>query len=632
MSFDSGKRIALVFSILWAICACPFAAFTVVASGQEAASTAAGLSVDLPRYYFKSPQEEIAARTDLNEALDRLERFKGQLNSNSQLLAILEQNDAVQKLFAKHDDYLCLRCSLNRKDSACDEEDKLDSGFNAKTAFVQPAILGIPGDRLRSFLSQEPKLKQYEFELSDIRRNAAHLLPESQQRFLDELQPEIIDWQYDLYDRIVAGIQFGTVQAEAGPLDVIRQRNLIAGSADARVREEGFKKRYAGYASQRDLIAFALIHTVRSQTALAKAHHYADAPTRKYESLYLKAEDTRNLLDRTAQNGDIPKRYEQIRSHEIVQGYHQPAHAWDMSAPAPGLNPPIATLPEARSIFHGVFAGLGKEYQSAFDALLDPLSGRADIVSGGAANRYGGGFSLGRGGTAVLFYGRYDGTFKDLSVIAHEGGHATHRALMNANGVLPCYQRGPNFLFESFAEFNELLLADYMAEHASTPELRSYYRERWMGIKGLDAFYGAQDALLEQAIYDGVSAGTIQNADDLDGLTLKIDGQFSQFPPSTPELRSRWTMISLLFEDPLYDVNYVYGGLLALKYFQLYSANRGWFVPRYIALLKNGFNQTPAELLNRFLGINLSGSGLLNDDLELLGRRLDQMEENPARK
>jgi len=31
-----------------------------------------------------------------------------------------------------------------------------------------------------------------------------------------------------------------------------------------------------------------------------------------------------------------------------------------------------------------------------------------------------------------------------------------------------------------------------------------------MSIKGLDAFYGAQDALLEQAIYDGAAAGTVR--------------------------------------------------------------------------------------------------------------------------
>lgn len=613
-------------------CAIAFALMAAAASGQQTGHDATGLSIDLSRYYFKSPQEEVAARADLSSALTRLGRFNRKLNSSSQLLAFLQQKDAVSTLFARHDDYLYLRCSLNRKDSACDDEEKLASGFEAKTAFVDSAILNIPSDRIRLFLSQDSKLNQYSFELSDIRRDEPHLLPEAQERFLDELRPDFTDWQYNLYDRIVAGINFGTVQTATGPLEVIRQRNLIASNADAHVREEGFMKRYAGYASQRDLIAFALIHMVRAQTALAKTHHYADAPARKYESLYLNPEETRNLLARMAQNGYVPKRYEKIRSQEIEASYHQPAHAWDMSAPAFGLELPMVSISEARGFFNGAFAGLGKEYQAAFDGLLDPASGRADILPGGAANRYGGGFSLGLGGTAVLFYGRYDGTFKDLSVIAHEGGHATHRALMNANRVLPCYQRGPNFLFESFAEFNELLLADYMADHAQTAELRSYYRERWMSIKGLDAFYGAQDAMLEQAIYDGVSAGTIHNADDLDLLTLKIDNQFSDFPASTPELRNRWAMVSLMFEDPLYDVNYVYGGLLALKYFQLYSTKKGWFVPRYLAMLKNGFNEPPAELLHRFLGIDLFSPALLNDDLELLGRRLDQMEATAAEK
>ncbi|MGC1373937.1 MAG: M3 family metallopeptidase [Candidatus Sulfotelmatobacter sp.] len=533
-------------------------------------------------------------------------------------------------MFAKHDDYLYLRCSLNRKDSACDVEDKFDSEFQARTAFFDPVILGIPDDRLRSFLREDSKLKPYSFELSDIRRNAPHLLPEAQQKFLDELRPEIADWQYDLYKEIVGGIKFGAVQTAARPLDVIRQRNLIASSSDARVREGGFSKRYSGYASQRDLLAFTLIHTVRAQSALAREHGYADAPERKYESLYLNPQETRELLNLMATHGEIPKRYETIRLRELEHGYGQPAHIWDLSAPTPGLTLPTTSLSEARNILHGVFAGLGPEYQSAFDMLLDPAKGRADILPGGAENRYGGGFSLGLGGAGVLFYGRYDGTFKDLSVIAHEGGHATHRQLMNENRVLPCYRSGPNFLFESFAEFNELLLADYMAEHAGTPALRSYYRERWMNIKGLDAFYGAQDALLEQAIYDGVAAGAVRNADDLDRLTVKIDSQFSQFPATVPELRNRWTMVSLMFEDPLYDVNYVYGGLLALKYYQLYSARRSWFVPRYIALLKNGFDKPPAELLRQFLEIDLSASSLLEDDFDLLNRRLDQMEAAAA--
>jgi oligoendopeptidase F len=169
---------------------------------------------------------------------------------------------------------------------------------------------------------------------------------------------------------------------------------------------------------------------------------------------------------------------------------------------------------------------------------------------------------------------------KDLSVIAHEGGHAAHRSLMTAHGVKPFYANGPSFLFESFAVFNELVLADYLAEHAGDPRLQRFYREQWLRIKGLDAFYGTQDALLEQQIYDGVSQGTIRSADDLDRVTLQVDEQFSIFPAITPELRNRWAAVSLMYEDPLYNVNYVYGGLLALKYFQLYSANRERFFCR----------------------------------------------------
>jgi len=68
------------------------------------------------------------------------------------------------------------------------------------------------------------------------------------------------------------------VKTATGELDVVRQRNLIATDLDARVREEGFKRRFAGYASQRDLLAFTLLHTVQAQTLLAKSHYYADAP------------------------------------------------------------------------------------------------------------------------------------------------------------------------------------------------------------------------------------------------------------------------------------------------------------------------------------------------------------------
>jgi len=615
-------KLSLVFLLYLAINVVTTAAQTV---------PPAVFSADLARYYFASPEAEIAARADLDAALKHISTFHGQINTGQRLLNVLQSYEDVQKIYRSHETYLRLRCSQNRKDPACAANSKLESEVNAATAFLSPEILAIPESQLQAFKAAEPGLKPYLFALDDIRRDSPHTLPGTEQAFLDRLQPEIADWQYDLYEQILAGISFGTVQTPAGPLDVVRQRNLLMSHADPRIREEAFKRRLDGFASRRDLFAFALLHTVQAQNALAQLHHSPDAPARKYASLYLNPEQTHALLTAMAQHGDVAKRFEKIRAAAYQLENHAQLQPWDLAAPQKDLPLPITPLTDAPAIFHQAFAELGSEYQEAFDALLNPLNGRADIMPGGAPNRYAGGFSTGfAGSTSMLFIGRYDGTFKDLSVIAHEGGHAAHRAFMSANGVKPLYANGPNFLFESFAAFNELVLADYFAEHAADPRLRRYYLEQWMRIKGLDAFYGAQDALIEQHLYEGASNGTIRSADDLDKLTLQVDNQFSAFPATTPELRNRWATLSLMYEDPLYNINYVYGGLLALKYYQLYTADRKHFLPRYIALLKNGFDAPPAVLLQQHLNINLFDDSLLQDDLIFLNHRLDQLELSPA--
>ena len=599
--------------------------------GWQAAAAQAPASqswkADLERYYFASPKAEQDARADLDQALKTLQGYKGKLISGARLYDALQAYEEVQRVFRKHEAYLYLRCSLDRKDPACDARDQLESQTDAQTAFFSHEVLALSPVQLREYSAAEPRLAPYLFALEDMRRDADHLLPEDQQSLLDRFQPEIGDWQYDLYQQILAAIPFGTVQTKDGALDVIRQRSLLASNPDPKVREEAFKKRYKGFASGRDAIAFALLHTVKAQNSLAQVHHYPDAPSRKYESMYLDPSQTKTLLNQMGRQGDFAKRFEKIRAHDFEKTYGAPLQAWDLSAP-PRLIPPTTPLADLPRLYHQVFASFGPEYQADFDALINPANGRADVVPGGAPNRYQGGFSVGfSGSTSILFFGRFDGTFKDLSVIAHEGGHAVHRSLMSSHGVLPIYADGPGFLFESFAAFNELVLADYMAEHAPNADLARYYREQWLGIKGLDAFYGAQDALLEQQIYDGVAAGTIRDADDLDKTTVAVDRQFSTF--SDPELRNRWIAVRLMYEDPLYDVNYVYGGLLALKYYQLYSSDREKFVPRYLALLKNGFDAPPAELLKRFLDVDLSGPSLLRDDSLLLDQRLKQLEAGP---
>ena len=602
--------------------------------GAAAQKTNLGLSADLARYYFASPAAEQASREQLESLLANLAKLKGQLHQGpAQLLAALRDRDEIEKLQGRHDAYLHMRCALDKTDSTCGDEDRLDAEVASRTAFLNAEIVGIPADRLASFYQAEPKLATYRFAVEQIRRDGPHELPLPQQELLGRFDPEIAGWQYSLYDEVLSHTDFGSVQTPSGPLDVVHQRNLIAADPDPRVREEGFKRRYAGFASSRDLLAFALLRTADAQDELARAHAFADAPDRKYFELLLKPEETRSLLNRMAERGDVVKRFEHIRMNDIEQQYHVTPGPWDMAAPAAGLALPRFSVSSARSILHEALGGLGSRYQAEFDELIDPSSGRADILPGGGLKRYGGGFSVGFSGTpSMLFIGNFDGTYRDLSVIAHEGGHAVHRSLMSGHGVLPIYAEGPSFLFESFAEFNELLLADYLAKRASDPALKRYYLEEWLNVHGLDAFYGAQDALLEQAVYDGMKSKKVNGPDDLDRITLRVDSQFSIWPEIEPEMRARWAAVSLAYEDPLYDVNYAYAGLLALKYFDLYSKRPDWFASRYLKLLANGFDRPPAALLRDFLDIDLNGDSLLTDDLQLLDGRLRALEADASKR
>jgi oligoendopeptidase F len=279
---------------------------------------------------------------------------------------------------------------------------------------------------------------------------------------------------------------------------------------------------------------------------------------------------------------------------------------------------------------HAALAPLGQWYSDQFDALTDPASGRLDLVPGGAPGRSGSGFSVGyAGATSALFMGAFDGAYKDLSVMAHEGGHAVHRALMTAHGVRPLYSNGPHFLFESFAEFNELVLADAMATGAADPATRRYYEERFLAIKGLDFIAGAQDAAFEQAVYDGVLAGRLSSADDIDALDMPIASRASIWPEQVPSAKANWEATSLAFEDPFYDVNYMYASMLALKYFQLFKEKPDWFLPRYRALLENGFDDTPQHLLGKFLGIDPDSPALLDSAVHVVDGRLRALEAAP---
>jgi oligoendopeptidase F len=299
-----------------------------------------------------------------------------------------------------------------------------------------------------------------------------------------------------------------------------------------------------------------------------------------------------------------------------------------LSLPTPGFTVPHLTLDQSRAAVLLALAPLGADYVEHFRQLLDPANGRMDIASA-QGKRGNGGFSIGAPGVpSGLFIESYGpGFINDTRVIIHEGGHAIHRQLMTEAGIPSFYTDGPSWMFEAFAHLNEFLLFDHMYHTSTDPKARAYYLETLIGDITFQLFGSAEEGTLEQSIYDGVVAGRITDTADFDALTLSIWSKYEIWPASEPQLAHTWISKRLMVQAPLYQVNYLYAGLLATKMFDMVKHDPAAFQKRYLDLLRNGFYAPPEELLSKFFGRELSQRELVDDSMNILQQRIQSLAE-----
>jgi oligoendopeptidase F len=563
--------------------------------------------LDFARNFFATPALEQSDRANLYAALKELEKLKNQVASSAHNLErALQLNDSVQVQFHRHYSYLYLRNAVDTSDeTSLAESSALDSEVSKHTAFLFQELIQIDDRTLNTFLAKEPRLKAYLPAINAMRRYQPYTLSLREEELLSATSPNN-DWQYDLYEKL-------------------RARTRSTG--DQKSREEAFKKSFASLAAERDLFAFALMRLASSRTRLAKLRHFPDAPSEAYFSSYWTKAEVDALVEQIAQKADLYKRYQRLRADHIKQLGYKEVNLWDLSVRPPGTRPPRYTIDQANQIIRDALSPLGAEYGQTLAALLDPANGRMDIVPGEHRKR--GGFSQGFIGTDSVFYtGGYAGSYNDVRVLTHESTHAVHRQLMNRNHVLPVYATGPHYLFEAFAIFNEFLLPDYLYNHESDPLRKQFYLEQFLDGKGTAIFYVAPEVAVEHAVYDGVQQETIKGADDLDALTKRIYSRYSIWPEKHDELKMTWMNIGLMYEDPFYDINYVYGALLALEFYEKYNRDPKDFVPRYIALMRNGFDAPPEVLLKRFLDIDLHDPQLVTNALHIVEDKVNLLEKS----
>ncbi|MBF5042112.1 M3 family oligoendopeptidase [Aggregicoccus sp. 17bor-14] len=572
--------------------------------------------IDFARHFYATPAALEAERRALDAALRALATREGHLAESAPALArTLEQLQDVLLRSERLSAYLTLRAATDTRDAASREEDAaLEARVEARTDAVREELARLAPARAERLAAQVPALRSALPFLARVRAETRPL-PAGALKVLEATRPSMDTWQAELRELLLQPVP-----------------PLKPDAADERARQEAFTRHYAALQERREPLAFALVRLARARNALAQLRGYADAAEEAYAQRGWSEEQVRTLLAQLASRADLYARYQRLRAEPLGH----PAHAWDVGARTAASARPRFTYPETRALLQEVLAPLGPRYGAELSRLLDPEERRLDIAPG--PNRQRGGFSKGFPGMTSVFYtSGFNGEYRDVRVLTHESTHAVHRQLMAARPAAALYASGPNFLLEATAIFNELLLPATLAERAARagdPALRRYYLEQFLEGKGLAVvFITAAEAELEQRVYEGVAAGSVRSADDLDALTRECFTRYAVWPDARAELAAHWMEIPLLYEDPFYDVNYTWAGLLALRLFAAYERDPKRFAPGYVAMMAQGFDRPVEALLRDFVGVELHSPELVEAALAAAGSRLEALQrvEAPTR-
>jgi oligoendopeptidase F len=609
-----------LFSPMWLATSMPVNAAPTAALAQS-------YSIDQTRY-FATPEIE---RAELKQRTEEAASFPAAAPQGpAQLLDYLQRAETLLAQLQRHAAYLNLMASRDLDDRAdADAGDQADNAIHQLLGAVAKALRALGDATFAQDAAALPALKSYAYLPVLAAREVSHQLPPDQQAIVDQLADPAQANLWTLYQQTLRSTPFPKVGTGAGDLDARKDAVVLLENPERSIRQSAWEGRWAGYASRQDIYAGILLGVVRLNDRVARLQHFPDAPSMVYFNRNLDRRQVTDALAAIEAHADLFKGYQRLRAQHIaaMTGIAD-VRSWDLSLPSPGFVTPRMTLDQTRATALSALAPLGPDYVAHFRALLDPANRRMDVAAE-TGKRTNGGFSVRASGVPTgLFVESYgQGFLGESRVIIHEGGHAIHGQLMNDSGVSPFYSRGPNWMSEAIATLNEFLLYDYLYRKSVDPKAQAYYLEALIYDITFQLFGSAEEASLEQSIYDGVIAGQIKNAADLDALTLSIWSKYEVWPTVEPQLAHTWISKQLMVQDPLYLVNYLYSGLLATKMFDMLKQDPASFQKRYTALLREGFHAPPEELLRSFFGRDLSQQQLVDDGMNILQQRVSSLSE-----
>lgn len=481
-------------------------------------------------------------------------KYQGKLGSSAAtLLSALEDYSNMLRLNDKAYVYANMSLDVNSANSdlqeLADRAEKMYTLVTEKTSWVQPEIVAIPDDKMKSLLADK-NLAPYKEFLSDMLRTKPHSLSKEMEELLAKSSP-LGNSATNIYSMLSKDVKFPKIKDESGKEVQLTRANFISymESKDQRVRKDAFKAYYSALTSFQDSFAQTLAAKVKGDNFYAEARRYNSAleasltpnsiPTKVYDE----------LIDTVNENLPLLHRYISLKKKML--GVNE-LHMYDIYVPIVPSDDKYIPIEEGKKMVVNGLQAMGDEYVKVLSDGLE--SGWVDVYS--TDDKRTGAYQWGAYDTHPYVLLNHQGTLDDVYTIAHEMGHAMQSYYTNKNQPY-ISSNYPTFTAEVASTMNETLLFKSMYAQAKTKQEKMYLLNQYLENFRSTLFRQTQFAEFEKAIHDKEQAGESLNAESIKKIYLDINKKYyGKDMVSDDEIAMEWARVSHFYNYQYYVYQY----------------------------------------------------------------------------
>ena len=578
---------------------------------------------------YPSDQAWKDAKDKVASQFDEVEQFKGKLaDSASELLACLEFNTKLSKEFGRLSSYASMKSDedLNNSDNRSMQEElqQLATEYSTKAAFITPEIVQMSKEKIDSFIKEEPKLEIYRFPLYDTLRMKEHTLSDKEEKILAQAGLISSD-PYSIYSIFSdAEAPYPTIKLSDGnEVKLTKPAYTFYRALKNRDdREAVFQAFFGAFDKFKGTYGADLYSNVKTDMFFARTRKYDSSLQSALNPDNIPTEVYKALIDNVNKNLDTFHRYLNLKKRLLKVDTLKYS---DVYAPAVEGVDLKYNYDEAKKLVIEALQPLGPDYtkviQQAFDNRWIDVYPNPGKRSGAYSN--GSAYDV---HPYVLM--NFNGTYEDVSTIAHELGHSMQSYYSNKTQPYPTADYSI-FVAEVASTFNESLLIHKMLDTIKDDNIRLSLLMNYLEGVRTTFFRQTQFAEFELAIHDKAEKGEPLTGDSLNKIYGDILRKYYGADKGVCQIDDlysvEWAYIPHFYYN-FYVYQYATSFAASTDLSQKVLAKEDGALKKYIEFLSAGGSDYPIELLKK-AGVDMTTSEPFDKTIAAMNNTMDQIEE-----